>query len=230
MPSQTAGHSSPADDLVGQERMEIEDRVDLRGGHVRPAEAERRDAQLHRPEHEARLLAHRLGRLVAVSNDAPFITGAALASFPASSGDKAAPHPVFARHSIAESVERWRDRWIDFRADIRARYRIDLVVEDSPGGQPLDIVPIERDNAGVGELRRRTQLAGAERGRRASDAGEVGRDRIETLAQRHGSRETCTLDAEARLGGNPARILELVADEAVSAGWDWLKGRHCVAS
>jgi hypothetical protein len=34
------------------------------------------------------------------------------------------------------------------------------------------------------------------------------------------------LDAEAGLGGNPARILELVADEAVSAGWERLNGRH----
>jgi hypothetical protein len=33
-------------------------------------------------------------------------------------------------------------------------------------------------------------------------------------------------DAETELGGNPARILELVADEAVSAGWERLNGRH----
>jgi hypothetical protein len=32
---------------------------------IRPAEAERRHAQLHRPEHEARLLAHRLRQLIA---------------------------------------------------------------------------------------------------------------------------------------------------------------------
>jgi hypothetical protein len=37
-----------------------EDRIDLRRGHVRPAEAERRHALLHRPEHEERFLAHRL--------------------------------------------------------------------------------------------------------------------------------------------------------------------------
>ena len=34
------------------------------------------------------------------------------------------------------------------------------------------------------------------------------------------------LDAEAGLGGNPARILELVADKPVSAGWERLNGRH----
>jgi hypothetical protein len=87
-------------------------------------------------------------------------------------------------------------------------------------------MPIERDEAGVGELRRGTQLAGAERGRRTSDPGEVGFDRIKTFGQRQGSREARVLDAEAGLGGNPARVLELVGDEAVSAGWERLNGRH----
>ena len=81
-------------------------------------------------------------------------------------------------------------------------------------------MPIECDEASVAELRRGAQLAGAERGRRASNAGEVGFDRIKTFGQRQGSREACALDAEAGLGGNPARILELVDDEAVSAGWE----------
>jgi hypothetical protein len=34
------------------------------------------------------------------------------------------------------------------------------------------------------------------------------------------------LNAEARLGGNPAGILELVANEAVPAGSERLNGRH----
>ena len=91
-------------------------------------------------------------------------------------------------------------------------------------------MPIKRDEPGVGKLRWGAQLAGAERRRRASDAAEVGFDRIETFGQRHGSRETRALDAEAGLGGNPARILELVGDEAVSAGWEGLNGRHGAAS
>ena len=56
MPSQTARHGCPADELVGQERMDIEDGINLGRGHIRPAAAERRDAPLHRPEHEARFL------------------------------------------------------------------------------------------------------------------------------------------------------------------------------
>ena len=87
-------------------------------------------------------------------------------------------------------------------------------------------MPIESDKTSFGELRRGAQLAGAERGRRASDAGEVGFDGIKTVGQWQGSREASALDAEARLSGNPARILELVADETVSAGWERLNGRH----
>ena len=87
-------------------------------------------------------------------------------------------------------------------------------------------MPIERNETGVGELRRGAQLAGAERGRRASDAAEVGFDRIKTFGQRLRSREARALDAEAGLGGNPARILELMDDEAVSAGWERLNGGH----
>jgi len=75
-------------------------------------------------------------------------------------------------------------------------------------------MPIERNETGVGELRRGAQLAGAERGRRASNAAKVGFDRIEAFGQRHGSREARALEAEAGLSGNPARILELVGDEA----------------
>ena len=111
-------------------------------------------------------------------------------------------------------------------ADVRAGNRVELVAENPPGGQPLDIMPIERNETGVGELRRGAQLAGAERGGRASDAGEVGFDRIKTFGQRQRSREARALHAEAGLGGNPARILELMADEAVSAGWERLNRRH----
>src|ERR1700730_10187121 len=63
----------PPDELAGHERMYIEDGINLGRGHIRPAEAERRDAPLHRPEHEARFLAHRLRRLVSAPDDAPFI-------------------------------------------------------------------------------------------------------------------------------------------------------------
>ena len=42
-------------------------------------------------------------------------------------------------------------------------------------------MPVEGDKAGVGELRRRAQFAGAERGRRPPQPSEMRLDRIETL-------------------------------------------------
>jgi len=91
-------------------------------------------------------------------------------------------------------------------------------------------VPIELDERDIGKLRRGAQLAGAQRGRRASDAAKVAFDRIETFGQRDGSHEARALDAEAGLGSNSARILELVADKAVSTGWERLNDRHGAVS
>src|SRR5215468_7572569 len=79
MPGQTARARPAADDLVGQEWMDDEDRIYLGRGQVRPAEPERRHPLLHRPEHETCFLAHRLRRLVTAPNNAPFIAGAAIA-------------------------------------------------------------------------------------------------------------------------------------------------------
>jgi hypothetical protein len=64
----------------------------------------------------------------------------------------------------------------------------------------------------------------------AAPSAEVGFDRIETFGYPHGSREPRALDAEAGLSGNPARMLELVADKAVSIGWEGLNGRQGAAS
>src|SRR5215472_5488059 len=72
MPGQAARARPAADDLVGQERMDVEDRINLGRGHVRPAEAERRHPLLHRPEHETCFLAHRLRRLVTAPNACGF--------------------------------------------------------------------------------------------------------------------------------------------------------------
>src|ERR1700731_3143253 len=96
-----------------------------------------------------------------------FIAGAALARFAASRGDKAARRAIRARDGVAKGVERRRCGRVDFRADVRAGNRVDLVAENPPGGQPLDIMPIERNETGAGDLRRGAQLAGAERGGRA---------------------------------------------------------------
>jgi len=108
MPRQTARDSSAADELVGHERMDVKDRIDLGCGHIRPAEAERRHTLFHRPEHETRFLAHRLGRVVAASNNAPFIAGATLARFAASGSDNVRK-PPFDRANLLLYVRQIRD-------------------------------------------------------------------------------------------------------------------------
>ena len=49
---------------------------------------------------------------------------------------------------------------------------------------------------------------------------------MEALRQRQGSGKARPLDAKAGLGGDPARILELKRDEAVSPGGKGLGTRH----
>src|SRR5262249_43236584 len=144
----------------------------------------------------------------------------------ASGSDKAARRAVFARHRIAEGVERRRGGRVYLPGHGRAGNPGDLLVGGPPGGESLDIMPIEGGKTAPGDFAGEARPAGADRGRRASDAGEVGFDGIKPVGQRQGSREARALDAEAGLGGNPARILELVAHEAVSAGWERLNGRH----
>ena len=51
-------------------------------------------------------------------------------------------------------------------------------------------------------------------------------DGIEALRQRQGPAEARPLDAKTGLGNNPARILELKGDEAVSPGGEGLGARH----
>jgi hypothetical protein len=52
---------TPADEPVGQERMNFEDGINLGRSHIDPAEAKRRHTLLHRREYEARFLVHCLG-------------------------------------------------------------------------------------------------------------------------------------------------------------------------
>ena len=55
---------------------------------------------------------------------------------------------------------------------IRAGNRVDLVAEDPPGGQLLDVMPIECDEPDIGALGSAARKA-QKRGRRVSDAAKV---------------------------------------------------------
>jgi hypothetical protein len=45
-------------------------------------------------------------------------------------------------------------RFFSASASSASGNQVDLLAEDPPGGQPLDIMPIESDKTSVGELRR----------------------------------------------------------------------------
>src|SRR5882762_10321966 len=113
MPDQPAGHGAARDELVGDDGVDVIDRVDLRRGDIAPAEAERAHAPLHRAEDVTRLVAHAVGGLVAEPDDALGIAAGAIGSLTAAGRDKALPRT---RHGIAEGVQRRLGRRIDFGA------------------------------------------------------------------------------------------------------------------
>src|SRR5579864_2893839 len=57
------------ENLSREKRMNVVDRVDLGGGHLRPAGAQAREARRHPLHHEASLLAQRIGRGFAAADD-----------------------------------------------------------------------------------------------------------------------------------------------------------------
>src|SRR5205823_9398599 len=121
----------------------------------------------------ARLLAHGGGRRVAEADDALLVAAAALARLAAAGGDKAQRGARLGRHRVAEGIERGLRRRADLGANVGAGDRVDLVLEDAPGGKLLDVVPVEGNEARFGKLARRTQFGGAQRGRLAAEGGEM---------------------------------------------------------
>src|SRR3954468_6517043 len=113
MPGQPGARRAATDDLVGEKRVDVEDRIDLRRGDIAPAEAERTHAPLHLAEDEARLLAHAVGRVIVEPDDAVGIAGAALARLAAAGADKARGRVAVARHRVAEGVKYRRGRRVD---------------------------------------------------------------------------------------------------------------------
>jgi len=80
MPGDAAGCSAAADELVGEVRIDLEDRIELRLGDVSPVFAKLPHPLFHGAEHKARLVAHTFGRLVAEPNDALAVRAAGTAS------------------------------------------------------------------------------------------------------------------------------------------------------
>ncbi len=88
---------------------------------------------------------------------------------------------------------------------------------DAPALERGRVRPIEREEVLLGERRRRAQLAGAERGQRATDALEVGLDRRKAALERQRRSEPRPHDLEAGFGGDASGILEHGLDEAIVA-------------
>src|SRR5262245_21736297 len=70
VPRQPGARGTTADDLVGEERVEILHRVDLARRGVAPAPAQEAEPPLHLAQNEGGLLAHRLRARLAMANGA----------------------------------------------------------------------------------------------------------------------------------------------------------------
>ena len=99
------------------------------------------------------------------------------------------------------------DRRIEFRADVAARNRIDLIAHQTPLAERLDVHRVEVAETLLGERRRRAQLACAQCGVRAPCIGEETLNSPEALAQPENARESHPLDTETGLRGDAARVL-----------------------
>ena len=196
--------------------MQVEHGVDLRRRGVGPGEAEPAEPCFHRAEHEHCLLAQRVGAAFAPAHDALAVATLAGPRLRAA-GDHEARRRLRGGHGEREGVERRLGRPADLRTDIGARHRIGLAVEHAPLLQRDDVLPVEFDEAGVGELAGRAQLASAERRQRPAAFANVLLDALEALQQRHRLAELHALDFVSRHRRDSAGILERERQEAVVA-------------
>src|SRR5262245_50297582 len=186
MPGQAGPRGTPPNDLVGEERVEIMNRIDLGRGRVMPGKTERRQSPLHLAEHEPRLFAQAVRADIAARDDVVEIILVALLHF-AAAGDDEGGRRIGGRRGVGESVERWLRGRIDLRTHVAARDRIDFVLEQAPLGERADIDLVEGAEFRLAERRGRAQLAGAERSSRPSRSGQDGTDPRKTLGKRHRS-------------------------------------------
>src|SRR5215831_14559893 len=128
--------------------MDVEDRIDLRRGDIAPAKAERAHAPFHRAEHIPRLVSHAGRGLVAEPDDALGVAAGSVGGLAAARRDKALAAPGY---GIAERIEGRLGRRADFRADVGARDRVDVVAEEPPLLEALHVVAVEIDESLLGE-------------------------------------------------------------------------------
>ena len=217
VPGQAGARRAAAHDLVGEERMQVVHRVDLRGGRVGPAEAEQRQPPLHLAQHVARLFAHRVRRGFAEPHRVIAVLPLPSSASPLPATTKVGSGPL-RRDREAERMERRLGRRVDLGAHIAARHRIGVAGHHAPFAQRPGIDFVERAEPVLGERRGRAQLAGAERRRAAGrPRGSICSMRAKPSASGTGRVEAHAHDLEARLGRDAARILEDRRDVAIAA-------------
>jgi len=80
-------------------------------------------------------------------------------------------------------------------------------------------VLVEGEKSGLGERRRRTQFAGAERRQRPRGVPNIFRGSRKALGQRQQAIETHALDLKTGIGRRAARILKHRRDKTIIARW-----------
>src|SRR5690606_21793568 len=165
VPGEPVAQRAAAPELLRQQRMHVVHGIELHSRDVAPAGLEQPHAPFHLAEDPARLLAQTVRADVAPAHEVRAVVAVALGHLGAA-GDHERARRVGRRHRVGESMKARLPGRVDLGADVAARDRIALAVDDAPLAQHLDIRTIERAKALLGELPRRAQLAGTERGER----------------------------------------------------------------
>src|SRR5262245_64184447 len=160
MPYQPGARRAPTYDCLGEERIEVVDRVDLRRRGCGPVRAEQREATFHFPQYKMRFFTHGLGTRLAMAHGSLGVACAALARL-AAAGDDEARHRLRRFYGEAERVKRRLGGRTDFRAHIAARNGVAVIFHAAPVNKGNDVTLVELAKAIVAEWPGRAQLARA---------------------------------------------------------------------
>src|SRR5690606_19628458 len=152
-PGEAVAQHAAASELLGEEGMNVVHRVELRARRVLPAGPEGAHAPLHLVEHPARLFAQPLRAHVAAADDVVAVVALALGNFGAAR-DYEGARGARAGHGIRERIEARLGGRIDRRADVAARDRVHLAVEDAPLLEHPHVLAVERAEPFLRELAR----------------------------------------------------------------------------
>src|SRR5262245_2440297 len=108
----------------------------------------------------------------------------ALPRFAAAGDDEGRRNRHGRRRCVGECVKTRLGRWTHERANIAARYRIDVVLEDAPVPQRFNVTLVECEKTSLVERTWRAQFARAKRMDWPAQSGEISLDSAETFDNR----------------------------------------------